>query len=179
MERKFGTAIAMVLTGLLSSSGCASSPPAGSETDIARFRNIEEIVVAPTSGLHPLMTGGYQRVPRFPQSAPNTDSGNVPSVAFVIDTLGFIEPGTVVFLSAIPAGYRRPICDWSRLTRFGPLVLDGVRKRALTVSSFAFFRSGSPFPPDGPPSPSRNWATEIGDMPVSEVFPMLEKKPHC
>lgn len=169
----------ILIVGSLMVIGCAPSRSVDGPSGSPRFRNVVEIVVAPESGLSPVLTGGQPILPRFPANVESRNVRTSPSVAFVVDTTGAIEPRTVSFLNSAPLEYRRSICEWSRGVRFEPLVVDGVRRRGLTVSSFAFFRSETPFPPGGPPSHSREWAKTIGEMPLSELYPMLEKRPHC
>ena len=101
------------------------------------------------------------------------------TVAYVGDTSGAVERGTVSFIEPVPPDYRRTVCEWSRSARFEPLVVDGSRKRGLTVSSFVFFRTNNIFKPGEFPSPAEQVLTTLGKMPASELFPFLEGKPHC
>ncbi len=165
--------------GCLTAFGCAQPQRAETGAGASRFHDTEAIVVAPMLGPVLVLTGESPIVPRFPAGRVGSSARVAPAVAYVVDTSGAIEPRTVSFLNAVPADYRRVVCEWSRGVRFEPVVTDGVRRRSLSVSSFTFFRSETPFPPGGGPDVAQQWLSTFRGMPVNELFSMLEKSPHC
>jgi TonB family protein len=60
-------------------------------------------------------------------------------VAFAIDTTGRIERGTMTFLQPVPPyAFQRALCDWSVSVRYAPPLVDGQRRRLLTVQPWNF-----------------------------------------
>ena len=161
--------------------GFACAQPRIGETGLpsARYHEIDAIVVAPLTGLSPVVTGEYPIVPRFPGEPGRRREGAEAVVAFVVDTLGAIERGSVSFLSSTIPVYRAAVCEWSRGARFEPLVVEGRRRRGLTVSSFSFYISKTPFPEFESPSPVEKFQATLREMSSAELYPMLEKRPHC
>ena len=158
---------------------CAQKPGAESGMQPSRFNDIDAITVAPDVGLAPVLTGGHPVVPRIPTGRVGSNARVTATVAYVVDTTGAIERRTVSFMTGVPADYRNTVCEWSRGARFEPLVVNGIRKRGLTVSSFSFFRAENPFNLQPPPSLALEMLKTLRETPVSELFPMLEKKIHC
>ena len=175
----YPTAMKVILTIALCGVTACAQQPRGNDVQQSRFNEIDAIVVAPDAGLAPVLTGGHPVVPRIPTGRLGSKARVTATVAYVVDTTGAIERQTVSFMSGVPADYRSAVCEWSRGARFEPLVVNGVRKRGLTVSSFSFFRAENPFNLEPPPSLALEMLKTLREMPVSELLPMLEKKIHC
>ena len=172
---------ASTLVVLLSVAACASTTKIETAPTDFRFGDVSSIVVAPIGGPVQVFQNGFPAMPRFRPGSLGTSRRIDPTVAFVVDSHGEIEPQTVSFLNDIPADFRRAICDWSRVARFEPWEVDGVPQRVLAVSAFTFFRTDAPVPdlPGGKPNSDERWLTQFRETPKSTLFPMLEKRLHC
>jgi hypothetical protein len=138
----------------------------------------DEIVILPDSG--PRVIG--QLPPRFP---PRRAEGGLPPVtvivAYVVDTRGRAEIGTVSFLESpprdvydvIPNGFQRSVCDYLRDVRFKPATAAGQPRRALVIQPFVF-ASDAPHAPDVRPHEEA-----MQSMPRADLIQWLTQLPTC
>jgi hypothetical protein len=72
-------------------------------------------------------------------------------VAFVIDTVGVIEPKSVSFLGNPERPFVASMCRALSQVRYHPVVRDGQKRRALMLQSFMFALEGGSLDIKRPP----------------------------
>jgi len=150
----------------------------GTQRSGNRFDAPETIVVAPDSGISPMLSQGRITMPRYPAEARAQRIQAYPVFAYVIDAAGRVEHGSVSFLTSEPSEFRRAICEWAPEARFMPLILDGIPRRALVVQSLAFSVTEDLPPARRPPDP-KPYLARFRDQGISASLQELEGKPRC
>ena len=157
--------------------GCRSTPSARAVAG-PRFSDSDRIVIAPDDSIAILPSeNGRPASPRYPVAEREAGIGAWPVVAYVIDTMGRIEPRTLTFLPpAPPRNFQTELCAWARLARFTPLRANGTARRALMVEPFSFEVSGGDRRPMPDPEPIRQRLRTLGP---AAAIAELEPLPHC
>lgn len=152
---------------------------AATDNQAGRYPLPENVVIAPESGVGPRLSSGRIATPMYPADARSRRLQARPVVAYIVDTVGLIESGTVTFLSDEPRVFRRSICEWASVARFDPLIRDRRPRRALVVTSFSFFVTENPLALPAQSPSDRVFADRFRGMSSHDVFALLEKSAHC
>jgi hypothetical protein len=154
-------------------------PPAqGSENAASgRFGDLRDLVLAEERELTPVRS----RIgPRYPEDAKRQGIEAVVAAAFVVDTLGGIEPRSITFLGtpAAPPAFRASICEFllSR-AQFEPLIRDDRRRRAFVLQPFVFGLEGGRLYGVRPSATEQREAVRRTSW--DSVVTILTKQPHC
>ena len=156
-----------------------SAPPSDSQPRmIGRFGDPEEITAASLASLKAPIV----RAPiKYPAELESMQLAGAAIFAFVVDTTGAIEPGTVTFLNGPRVEFARAVCGSLANYRYAPVVVEGRKRRALVVQMSAFLSREFPdrsIVPDASSLRSRieeNFAAG----PIVTVVEQLEELPHC
>jgi outer membrane biosynthesis protein TonB len=143
-----------------------------------RFGDPEEIIPVSLATLKPPIV----RAPiKYPPELESMQLAGAAIFAFVVDTTGAVEPGTVTFLNGPRAEFAAAVCMALPKYRYAPVVVEGRRRRALVVLMSGFLSREFPdrsIVPDASSLRSRieeNFAAG----PIVTVTDQLEGLPHC
>jgi TonB family protein len=150
---------------------CASAP----RVDAGEAPRFSAGQALPITGPEPL-----SRVrgapPSYPPEARARGEGAALVVAFVLDTLGRVDPRTVSFLSSAPPRFRAAACHHLRRAQYQPIGAPRPQ-RVLVVSEFVFaVEGGSLWNERGH---HRSYLAELAAQPWAQVAARLESAPHC
>lgn len=167
--------------GVASAAGPPSvgTPPSDIQSrTVGRFGDPEEITAASLASLKAPIV----RAPiKYPAELESMQLAGAAIFAFVVDTTGAIEPGTVTFLNGPRVEFARAVCGSLPNYRYAPVVVEGRKRRALVVMLSAFLSREFPdhsIVPDASSLRSRieeNFAAG----PIDTVVEQLEELPHC
>jgi Gram-negative bacterial TonB protein C-terminal len=148
---------------------CASAPRAGGA---ARFSADQAL---PITGPEPLsLVRGAP--PSYPADSRARGEEAALVVAFVLDTIGRVDPRTVSFLSPAPPRFRAAACDHLRRVQYQPMGAPRPQ-RVVVVSEFVFaVEGGSLWNERGH---HRSYLAELAAQPWPQVAARLESAPHC
>lgn len=114
------------------------SAQAHQSASTSRFGNLRDLVLAEDRELTPLPV---KRGPQYPDNAKRKRLSAIVPTAFIVDTLGNIEPKSITFLGNLEAAseFRSSLCEFllSR-ARYKPLMRAGVLRRAFVIQAFSF-----------------------------------------
>jgi outer membrane biosynthesis protein TonB len=143
-----------------------------------RFRDAEEITAVSLATLKPPIV----RAPiKYPRELEGMQLAGAAIFAFVVDTTGAVEPGTVTFLNGPRAEFAAAVCGSLPSYRYAPALVEGRKRRALVVLLSGFLSREFPdrsIVPDASSLRSRieeNFAAG----PIVTVIEQLEELPHC
>lgn len=115
-----------------------ASAQANQPATTSRFGNLRDLVLAEDRELTPLPV---KRGPQYPDNAKRERLSAIVPTAFIVDTLGNIEPKSITFLGNLEAAseFRSSLCEFllSR-ARYKPLMRAGVLRRAFVIQAFSF-----------------------------------------
>ena len=167
--------------GLASASGppSASAPPSDIQSSaVARFSDPEEITAVPLASVKaPIVRPEI----RYPRELESMQLAGAAVVAFVIDTTGAIEPGTVTFLNKPRVEFAAAVCMSLPRYRYAPVLVDGRKRRVLTVQMHGFLSQEFPdrsLVADETSLRSRI-EQEFAAAPIVTVIEQLKELPHC
>ena len=139
---------------------------------------MENVVIAPDTSQHrvdvPMRDRGSMQ---YPLEERMHDVTAQAITAFIVDTSGRVESGTLKFLGEVPTpAFRRAICDWSRTVRFGTPHVDGRTTRVLFVQPWDF----SVGAPSRKPMPNvEGFRTMLQHMTSGDAASWLARMPRC
>jgi hypothetical protein len=145
---------------------------------IARFRDPEEITAVPTASLK---TPIFRPQIKYPSELESMQLAGAAIVAFVVDTTGAVEPGTVTFLNGPRAEFAAAVCMSLPKYRYAPVLVEGRKRRVLTVQIQAFLSHQFPdrsIVADASSLRSR-LEEEFLTAPIVAVVDRLGELPHC
>ena len=156
-----------------------SAPPSKIQSRTpGRFRDPEEIAAVSLATLKPPIV----RTPiKYPRELEGMQLAGAAIFAFVVDTTGAVEPGTVTFLNGPRAEFAAAVCTSFPNYRYAPVFVEGRKRRALGVMMSGFLSREFPdrsIVPDASSLRSRieeNFAAG----PIATVMEQLEELPHC
>jgi hypothetical protein len=147
----FPSAIAIALTLACGPRAVSTATPdVTPATSAEPFLPVETLVIEPDTALHKMELHIRKRGEmQYPMEARQAGIGAMAVVAYVVDTTGRIEPGTLRFVEpAPPRAFQEAICRWAPTTRFTTPRIDGQPRRVLRIQGFGF-STGRP-PGEGP-----------------------------
>jgi hypothetical protein len=160
-----------LLTVAWASTGCAAASR-GPVGDLPRFS-----AESPLPVVGPDQVTLVRRVaPRFPPEERSRGIEASLIVAFVVDTLGRVDPRSVAFLSAVPSSFRGAVCEFLRQAQYQPIGAPSPR-RTLVVSDFVFALEGGAL--WGKRGDYRSHLAQIADEPWTQTAARLESAPQC
>lgn len=167
--------------GLASAAGpsSVSAPPSDIQPKtVGRFGDPEEITAVSLANLKPPIV----RAPiKYPPELESMQLAGAAVFAFVVDTTGAVEPGTVTFLNGPRVEFARAVCGSLPSYRYAPVVVEGRKRRALVVMMSAFLSREFPdrsIVPDASSLRSRI-EEQFATGPIVTVTDQLEELPHC
>lgn len=145
---------------------------------ITSFSDPEGITAVPTVSLKdPIVRARI----KYPSELESRQIAGTAVVAFVIDTTGRVEPGTVTFLNGPRHEFADAVCDSVPKFRYPPFVVEGRKRRVLIVQMHAFLSQQYPdasIVPDALSLRSR-FEQEFAVTPIVTVVDRLKELPHC
>jgi hypothetical protein len=139
---------------------------------------LDDVVLAPDAAKHQVeVTVRDHGSLTYPMEERRHYVGAQAVTAFVVDTTGRIEPGSLTFLGEVPApAFRRALCDWSRSVRFGTPRVDGKTTRVLLLRPWDFSVGASP----SRPLPSIDgFLSMLQHMTSADAASWLGQMPRC
>ena len=155
-----------------------STPLDMQSRSFASFRDPEGITAIPTVSLKDPIVRAHTK---YPSELESRQISGAAVVAFVIDTTGSVEPGTVTFLNGPRHEFAAAVCDGLPKSRYPPFVIEGRKRRVLIVQMHAFLSQQYPDPsvvPDALSLRSRI-EEEFAVTPIVTVIDRLKELPHC
>lgn len=143
----------------------------------SRFGNVRDLALAEERELTLLPV---KRGPQYPDNAKANSLSAVVPTAFIVDTLGMIEPNSITFLGNLDAAseFRSSVCEFLRSrARFKPLMRAGVLRRAFVVQAFSF-RLNDDKVPDGF-AISAKQRDAVRTITFDSVAALLENQTRC
>ena len=144
----------------------------------ARFGDPDEITAVSLANLKAPIV----RIPiKYPPQLESMQLAGAAVVAFVVDTTGAVEPGTVTFLNGPRAEFAGAVCESLPKYRYAPVVVEGRKRRALVVMLSAFLSREFPDRSIVPEASSLCSRIEenFAAGPIVTVVEQLEELPHC
>ena len=155
-----------------------STPGDMESRSFASFSDPEGITAIPLASLKaPIVRA---RV-KYPSELESRQIAGAAVVAFVIDTTGSVEPGTVTFLNGPRPEFAAAVCDGLPKFRYPPFVVEGRKRRVLIVQINGFLSQQYPDPSvvaDASSLRSRI-EQEFAVTPIVAVVARLKELPHC
>jgi hypothetical protein len=150
------------------------SPPPGQP----RFPDPSAIVAVKLQNIRPALVQAFPKYPRALE--PDMVSGALLD-AFVIDTTGRVELSTASFLQAGTPAFERAVCEALPKLRYAPLVVGGVKRRALVAQVNMFVGGGGldPAVASAASALHSRIEDEFASTPIVSTVTKLEPLPHC
>ena len=143
-----------------------------------RFGDPEGIAAVSLATLKPPIV----RTPiRYPRELEGMQLAGAAIFAFVVDTTGAVEPGTVTFLNGPRAEFAAAVCSSFPNYRYAPVLVEGRKRRALGVMMSGFLSREFPDGSIVPEASSLRSRIEenFAAGPIVTVIEQLEELPHC
>jgi hypothetical protein len=142
--------------------------------EVARFGDTRKLVVADRLESNPV---AWVRVSSSEEVRERQDAHFF--IAFIVDTAGRVERGSITFVGEAPEVFRHPRCAEVMNYRFRPVRRAGVARRAFMIHGFDFWPGGH--------TASRPTANMLFDSTRAAVFghgtaaavEQLKTRPHC
>jgi hypothetical protein len=143
-----------------------------------RFRDPAHITGDPT-GMR--LDPAVRVAPRYPDWAREVNRTGAPVVAFVVDTMGRVEPRTESFLNDSDRDFRQSVCELLPKLRFLPFIVEGQKWRVLLVQFYAFntWQEPDSVGVARAQALARERQEYYGTQPLTAVLSELERLPHC
>ena len=123
----------------------------------------------------------FQAFPKYP-SALESDQVSAALVdAFVIDSTGRVELATVSFIQTSRPEFELAVCEMLSRMRYTPLVVEGVKRRALVTQAQVFVGKGGSDAAGEPAASalSSRLKNDFASTPIAATINKLESLPHC
>jgi outer membrane biosynthesis protein TonB len=167
--------------GLASTAGplpVSAAPSDIQSSSLTRFRYPGEIAAVPIASVKaPIL----RPETRYPFELESTQVAGAVIAAFVIDTTGAVEPGTVTFLNGPRVEFARAMCASLPKYRYAPVLVEGRKRRVLVVQLHGFMPYRFPdrsIVADASSLRSR-FEEEFAAATIGAVIDWLKELPHC
>jgi hypothetical protein len=136
----------------------------------------EILAVTATSVKKPIAWSGI----KYPSKLEGSELSEAVVVAFVIDTSGAVESGTVTFLKTVRFEFAAAVCNFLPQFRYAPVVVEGRKRRVLVVHMDAFLSRSPDRSVVSDASTLRSQLEEeFAGTPIRAVIERLRGLPHC
>lgn len=119
--------------------------------------------------------------PKYPRGLGGSGIADAIVDAYVIDTTGRVEIETASFLQTARPEFQRAVCESLTKIRYAPLMVGGVKRRALLIQTHIFVGSGRG-DHDGEQAAAAlllKAEEEFANTPIANTVRKLDGLPHC